>query len=123
VSPESIPHYYRDHWKDGENISQIVQRETNEYLYAVGYKVQFIEFPLECNLAQLRDYLSHYLKDMYVIIGCNSIHGGHSVIMKNHNYMWDPSIDGSGCVGPMDDGYYWIGLLVGNPKDVGAKVN
>ncbi len=112
VPPNNIPHYYEQLWKEGENISQEVHAATNEFLADAGYGVQYIEIPVQCDEEQLRVYISHYFKDMYVIVGCNSKNGGHSVIMKGYDYMWDPAIDNSGCVGPMEDGYYWIGFLV-----------
>lgn len=110
VPVDYIPHYYLEYWKHGENIAQLVQGLTNKFLVPFG--VQYIECPLECTYEQLRAHLAYYYKDMYVMVGCNSKNGGHSVIMKNTDYIWDPAIDNSGCVGPMDDGYYWVGLLV-----------
>ncbi len=113
VAPDTIPHYYEMFWGQGEVISDKVHEATNKELKK-SYGVVFVETPLEATYEQLRTYLKHYYKDMYVIVGCNSKNGGHSVIMKNDDYMWDPAIDNSGCVGPMDDGYYWIGLLLSN---------
>lgn len=108
--PDTIPHYYKELWNQGENIAPIVQAKTNQFLSSFG--VQYVEYPLQCDLDQLRTYLTHYYPDMYMIVGCNSKNGGHSVIMKNSDYIWDPAIDNSGCEGPMEDGYFWIGLLV-----------
>lgn len=110
--PEAIPHYYATFWMDGTNISNLVHNATNNFFLEAGWGVRFVEYPIECDYEQLRTYIDHYFKDMYVIVGCNSKNGGHSVIMKGYDYIWDPAIDNSGCVGPMDDGYYWIGLLV-----------
>lgn len=81
-----------------------------------NFNLRYIEYPIQCDEEQLQVYLTHYFSDMYVHVGCSSKHGGHSVIRKNKDYIWDPSKDNSGCVGPMADGYYWIGLLVHHPK-------
>jgi len=111
VEPFKIPHFYKTQWKGSVDIAQEVHELTNQYLRGV-FNVRYTETPLNCTYEELRVYLQHYYKDMYVIVGCNSKHGGHSVVMKNDDYMWDPSIDNSGCVGPMKDGYWWVGLLV-----------
>jgi hypothetical protein len=111
VAPDDIPHYYEILWADGQTTTPAVHRLTNEFLLP-NHGVIFVETPLEATYEQLRTYLKHYYKDMYVVVGCNSKNGGHSVVMKNDDYLWDPAQDNSGCVGPMDDGYYWIGLLL-----------
>ena len=112
VAPDDIPHYYEILWKEGQDIAQEVHEATNTFL-TERYGVRFVEYPLATtDQAVLREYITHYYKDMYVMVGCNSTNGGHSVIMRNESYIWDPAKDSSGCVGPMDEGYYWIGLLV-----------
>lgn len=112
VEPKAIPHYYKSLWEpEPAIISTKVHRETNKFLKA-NFDLQYIEYPLDCPEVEiLNTYLEHYYRDTYVMLGCSSKNGGHSVIRKGY-YMWDPAIDNSGCVGPMNDGYYWIGLLV-----------
>lgn len=108
-----VPHGYQEFWVDEKtNVSEKVQAQLNKWLEQSGYNLKFIEYPVETTYEQLRTYLRHYYTDMYVVVGCSSKNGGHSVVMKNDDYLWDPSIDDSGCIGPMSDGYYWIGLLV-----------
>ena len=112
VAPDDIPHYYEMLWKAGQDIVDEVHKETNRFL-AEKYGVRYVEYPIQTeDFAGLGVYINHYYSGMHVILGCNSTNGGHSVIVRGHNYLWDPAIDNSGCVGPMDDGYYWIGLLV-----------
>ena len=116
LDPEAIPHYYKQLWQGKDiNVTPEVREATNNWLSKYG--VLFVETPLDATMEQLGTYLKHYYTNMYVIIGCNSKNGGHSVVMKNDDYMWDPSIDNSGCVGPMDDGYYWIGLILEDTRD------
>lgn len=106
-----IPHFYQEFWKPGGNVTQLVDKATNNILRK-HYDLMFVEYPVECpSLADLDVYLNYYYPDTYIILGCSSKNGGHSVVRKG-SYMWDPAKDNSGCVGPMDDGYYWIGLLV-----------
>lgn len=110
-SPASVPHYLWDMFSLDDDNWQHVLAKQNEWLSSKG--LRFVEYPVTAgSLEGLRAYLAHYYKDMYVMVGCNSKHGGHEVIMKNGDYMWDPSKDDSGCVGPMNDGYYWIGNLI-----------
>jgi hypothetical protein len=113
VSPHAIPHGYQIAWVDKEtNVSTEAKEIVNRTL-EVYYKSKFVEYPIECeSLDELKTYISHYYKNTYVIIGCSSKNGGHCVVMRNADYMWDPSQDNSGCVGPMEDGYYWIGLIL-----------
>lgn len=115
LRPEDVPHPYLRFWDWADfnaDITQQVQAAMNEWFVDSGLAVKFVEVPVQTDREGLGVYLKHYYPDMHVIVGCNSKHGGHSVIMRNDDYMWDPSRDNSGCVGPMDDGYYWIGLLV-----------
>lgn len=114
IDRNQVPHDYRDYWIDEEtNVTLLVHRDLNRWLNQGGFNVRFVEYPIAVSSQEeLRIYIKHYYKDIHVLIGCNSKNGGHSVVMKNEDYLWDPSLDGSGCVGPMDDGYYWIGLFV-----------
>ncbi len=110
LNRDEVPHVFYDNWKDGEVVTVEAHKQLNDYL--AEYDLVFAETPLQATREQLNTYLAHYYKDMYVVVGCNSKNGGHSVVMCNGDYMWDPSIDNSGCVGPMEDGYYWIGLIL-----------
>jgi len=113
MPPESVPHFTElGDWKADTSLE--TQRLLNVWLEQ--FNLRYIEYPLEATEETLQIYLRHYFPDMYVHVGCSSKHGGHSVIRKNEDYIWDPSKDNSGCVGPMKDGYYWIGLLVHHPK-------
>jgi hypothetical protein len=113
AAPDDVPHVLELTWNWNTSNKFVVpeaHKILNDWLASRGLK--FFETPLYATLEQLKTYLKHYYPDQHVVIGCNSIHGGHSVVMKNDDYMWDTSKDKSGCVGPMDDGYYWIGLIV-----------
>jgi hypothetical protein len=112
-APDDVPHVY-ELAMDKNDPDKIIVPEAhkilNEFLAPQG--LLYYEYPLECTQEQLKTYLKHYLPGQYVHIGCSSIHGGHSIVMKDDDYMWDPSKDKSGCIGPMKDGYYWIGLIL-----------
>lgn len=108
-----VPHGFGEFWVDKDTcVTPQVHAQLNSWLLRQGYQCIFVETPLQATREQLGTYLRHYYHDLHVVIGCNSKNGGHSVVMRNDDYMYDPSIDESGCIGPMDDGYYWIGLLI-----------
>ncbi|MBV7482503.1 hypothetical protein [Bordetella sp. BOR01] len=48
----------------------------------------------------------------YLLAGTSRSGCGHSVVGLGDQIVWDPSLDDSGIVGPMDDGFYWISYLV-----------
>ncbi|VFR81092.1 hypothetical protein RAN3_2518 [plant metagenome] len=51
--------------------------------------------------------------DAYYLLGGTSRTGvGHSVVGLGGQIIWDPSLDDSGIVGPMDDGFYWVSYFV-----------
>ncbi len=108
LPPDAVPHVWQQHWESED--STLPRAELNAWLAPRG--LAFVEYPLECTSVELRTYLAHYFRGVHVVLGCNSKHGGHSVVARDADYLWDPSIDNSGCVGPMKDGYYWVGLLV-----------
>ena len=114
LEPELVPHFTELGGWDSPDFSK-ARRLCNEWLEQ--FNLKYCEYPIQCSVADLGIYLDCYYKDVYVQIGCNSKHGGHSVVMKNDDYIWDPSRDNSGCVGPMDDGYFWVGLLVQHVKE------
>ena len=113
--PDDVPHVMELAGYDREDAAARAHEILNDWLKQ--YDLKYIEFPLEASENTLQTYLAHYFKDMYVMVGCSSKHGGHSVVRKNGDYIWDPSRDNSGCIGPMSDGYYWIGLLVYHKKE------
>lgn len=113
LSPEEVPHYYAEYWKNSdESVVGIVLEYTNAWLSKRN--LSYVEFPVGAkDNEQLFKWASSYVaKDAYFALGCSSKNGGHSVVARSDGYIWDPAIDNSGCVGPMSDGYYWIGLIV-----------
>ena len=112
VSPGTIPHYYEEFWEPEPAIISVKVRKATNLFLRDHFDLTYIEYPIEVPDAEsLNTYLEHYYRDTHIMLGCSSKNGGHSVVRKGY-YMWDPAIDNSGCVGPMNDGYYWIGLLV-----------
>lgn len=68
------------------------------------------KFPID----QLLQDLNIIYPEMFFILGCASKSGtGHSLVAGEGRILHDPSIDGSGCVGPMEDGFWWITIIGG----------
>lgn len=110
-----VPHWYAEIWPPGEltcEISQEVLIACNKWLLPKG--LQYAEFPVgAANNEELFNWLACYFpSNVYLGLGCSSKNGGHSVVINSSGYIWDPAIDNSGCVGPMKDDYYWVGMLV-----------
>lgn len=111
---EDVPHFYADLWKPGESsVDQaLVDKLAIEWLKQRGILV--VQFPLKAvDNEQFYKWAAAYIApEIYFMLGCNSSQGGHAVVVRSDGYMWDPSKNNTGCVGPMDDGYYWITLLI-----------
>lgn len=106
--PEEVPHFTSNSWGD----YSATRKSTLEYLATLG--LSCIEYPVASSV--LDDVLSstHLINPYhYFILSGNSKNGtGHSVICLDSRIVWDPSLDDSGIVGPMSDGYFWISWLV-----------
>ena len=111
---DQVPHVYAEVFNyDDPKTTVAPQAHAALNKWLANYGMRFVEIPVECpDYETLRTYTSHYFSDLHIVLGCSSRNGGHSVVIQGKDYIWDPSIDNSGCVGPMEDGYYWIGLLV-----------
>lgn len=116
MMPEQVPHWVAEFWDNKHKTcdTELVVKECNKWLRQFGYG--YLEFPIgpDNTIEQLRGWLVKYTENNYVIVGCTSANGGHAVVMKGEDYIWDPAQDNSGCKGPMSDGYFWIGLIVKN---------
>lgn len=109
-----VPHYVAEFWKgEDESTVDTVLRETNRWLNE-NHSAGYIEFPVGAvDNEQLFAWASSYIPaNLNFVLGCSSKNGGHAVVARSDGYVWDPAIDNSGCVGPMKDGYYWIGMIV-----------
>lgn len=106
--PEDVPHFVEEHWGDPETAMRL----TREWLKTQGYG--YIEIPYNApNLQGILDTINAINPGVYYLLGGNSRNGtGHSVVALNDKIVFDPALDNSGIVGPMDDGFYWIGFLV-----------
>lgn len=105
--PQQMPHFVEiAGWQNNAECTRI----TKQWLKDHGY--YYFEVAMAAELQAVLDYMAAVNPGMYYILGGNSKNGtGHSVICLDDKIVHDPGIDDPGIVAPMDDGYYWIGLL------------
>ena len=115
MNPLDVPHWYAELWPPGvinAEIADLVRVELIKWLGQFG--LSYVELPITASDNEtLFQFLRGYFPpDVYIALGCSSKNGGHSVVVNSTGYIWDPAIDNSGCVGPMSDGFYWVGMII-----------
>jgi hypothetical protein len=84
---------------------------VNEFLAEHGMGMFRIAFAAD--LDAVLHYMLQVNPGIFYILGGSSRNGtGHSVVCVNDKIIADPSLDDSGIVGPMEDGHFWIEVLV-----------
>lgn len=77
-------------------------------MFSVGFNFE--------SLKAFQEYMQEYYPTLYYILDGTSKNGtNHSVIGLGGSIHWDPAIDNSGIIGPMDDGNFWVSVLT--PSD------
>ena len=105
--PEDVPHFCVDSWNDNARSTA----NARSYLATKG--LSFIEYAFTGDLQAILNSVGAINPGLHYLLGGNSKNGcGHQVVCCDDGIVWDPSIDDSGIVGPMDDGFYWITWLV-----------
>jgi len=94
------------HYSDNDKF----QNEVNAWLAQQGYQQTFFAFNV--GIQQVFTMMGTIMHNTYYILGGNSKTGvGHSVICCGNQIVWDPSLDDSSIIGPMDDDLYWVTIL------------
>ncbi len=107
MAPNEVPHFLQDCWNDN------AKGNANASAWLATQGLAFVEVAYGGDLAGVMASVKSINPDTYYLLGGNSANAcGHSVIACNDEIVWDPSIDDSGIVGPMDDGYFWVTWLV-----------
>lgn len=96
---------------DREDISRIHERIDEELLEVFGaYRVGFI-VPMDCGIQEALDMFGSFARGMpYMLTGMSRNGTNHVVLAQGTAIIWDPSLDGSGIVGPgesEDHGPFW----------------
>ncbi len=109
LQPDAVPHFVEHHWNEPDATKSL--KILREYL--APRNLSYVEFPYNCSLEELLTSAGYTLPEVhYILSGTSANKCNHSVVAKGNKIVWDPAIDDSGIIGPMDDGYYWIGLIV-----------
>jgi hypothetical protein len=108
LHPSEVPHFCdKNNWNNFNSSLDVAK----EWLKSKGYG--YWEFAFKSTLENILNSVQANAPDTYYILAGNSSNNiGHSVICLNDKIIHDPSIDNSGIIGPMDDGYYWIAVLI-----------
>lgn len=109
VPVEDVPHFGSIFFDD----SSAFHEAFDEWL---GYRHKLRQFhvvyPGELTIQQVYDSVEHVNPgSIFMFAGVSKNNVVHTVIAGNKQLLWDPSLDDSGIVGPID-GLYWVTLLV-----------
>lgn len=104
VHPTVVPHFMAE---DNDNWD----KQTKDWLRTRG--LWSISIPFQSTLEKVLETLEVLNPAVYGILGGKSKNNcGHSVVICGGKIVWDPSLDDSGIVGPMDDGLFWVTYFV-----------
>ena len=107
MHPREVPHFVEHDFED----SATATRNLREWLAGIG--LGMVEFPFSAPLEAMMSSIHAINPGSYYLLSGNSRNRcGHTVVACGDKIVWDPSIDDSGIVGPMDDGYYWVMFFV-----------
>ena len=83
-----------------------------EFLASIGMRAIDIPFQGTVSLGTMLESLGRLVPNAHLIFAGQSRTGlNHSVIIKDGEIVWNPSLDDVGIIGPCDDGHYWITIL------------
>ena len=106
LEPSDVPHFM-----EGDPTAEEFDRRVAIFLLDRGY-VQ-ANFWFEGSLESVIDVMTKNGGGVYYLLGGTSRNGtAHTVVCGPGGIAHDPAQDNSGIVGPLDNGYYCITLLV-----------
>lgn len=110
MRPEEVPHFVKDAIENGEELAAAAY--ADKWLMARGYSI--IEFPLQAPSVEeaLKWANSHMRNTYYMLSGTSRNAVNHVVICLKDKIHWDTAQDDSGIIGPTDDGYYWLSVII-----------
>jgi hypothetical protein len=109
LEPEEVPHFF-----DGASYHgppEVAWRRVGEWLCDRGlvlFTVPFNPAPVDGIL----EAISTQNPGVYFLFSGHSGVANHQVIAANGRIVHDPSSGKGGIIGPCDDGYYWVNLLL-----------
>lgn len=105
---DQVPHFYES--GDGELCGKLTHKyleENNFYMFRAFFDAGYYTLP------RLLNFMDSMITEgaYYLLSGTSKNQCGHVVICQGNKIVWDPALDDSGIIGPMDDGNYWIELI------------
>lgn len=116
VPRDEVPHVFHDGCE-----SKTAETRMDEWLAERGLAQWVIAFQgeglsLEQLLAPINSAKPKSFPE-YLLYGRSKNGTDHVVVCKGNEIAWDPAIDGSGIVGPCNDGHWWlVALCVTRPN-------
>ena len=108
LEPEQVPHFGRN-----GAPAETFHRRVDVFLRCCGLDTFAVLYPGETSLEDVLATQGHLNpRNLYMLGGTSRTGCNHTVICRGGEIIWDPSLDDSGIIGPMDDGYWWISFLV-----------
>lgn len=96
-------------WKP-ENI-ELWHQHFEDYLNQQGLSTY--TYFTDGTLEHVLNMIDAINPNVYVILGGKSSNNtNHVVIVKDGAIVWDPAIDNSGIVGPLDHGFFQVTVLI-----------
>ena len=113
LEPLDVPHFY----EQGKNVDEVVKAKLiKDFLSTLGLVEVAIANPVEdyADILQTMAFLSPGVA--FILSGESRSGCGHSVVCIDGGIFHDPS--GTGIIGPMEDGYYWVTLFSPKPGEL-----
>lgn len=102
VDPNTIPDVTEAMWLSEDEFLRVYE----EWLRSIGYAS--IHVPMAHSLETVLEWSNKLNPDVYhLLTGHSKNRVPHVVVCLNGQIIWDPSIDKSGIIGPVE-GYYWL---------------
>lgn len=99
---DEVPHFY-----EGGRAAAEAERVEREFLRSRGLVPVVVAF--EADIGRVLKAMGAWNAGTHYLLGGMSKNGvGHTVVCLGGEIVHDPAIDGSGIVGPMEDGLFWI---------------
>lgn len=104
-TPTDVPHF-----GDGGPDSEEFEKRVSEWLLTQNM-VQ-VSIPFTGKLDEVLLTVAKNANGVHYLLGGESKTGvDHTVVCQGEKIVHDPSLDGSGIIGPCADGFYWITFL------------
>lgn len=103
-----VPNFAEQSKDDGQHFNRLVEN----WLRLHGFSNFSVPFAAK-DWQEVGSYMLNVNPGVFYILGGTSRTGvNHSVVAVNDTIVADPSLRNSGIVGPCNDGYFWVSVLI-----------